>query len=210
MDTVLNRRSFLRGTSALALFAAAQADFLAQVVTAAGTDNVIAATSAGKVRGLALDDVKVFKGIPYAGTTAGKNRFMPPTKPVNWKGVRDELPSVSRAVQAGASAFVYRFDWETPEGGGHMRSPHTAEIPFYSKTSESRVNSSPRWLKRILSPKRSVRAGRRLRAQGIPIRRSFRTGLLTPLRIETPCYSTTNAMWSRTLHDPRGSRWSGC
>jgi para-nitrobenzyl esterase len=91
MDTVLNRRSFLRGTSALALFAAAQADFLAQVITAAGTDNVIAATSAGKVRGFALDDVKVFKGIPYGGTTAGKNRFMPPTKPVNWKGVRDAL-----------------------------------------------------------------------------------------------------------------------
>jgi len=26
--------------------------------------------------------------------------------------------------------FLYRFDWETPEGGGHMRSPHTIEIPF--------------------------------------------------------------------------------
>ena len=35
-----------------------------------------------------------------------------------------------KAAQAGAPAFVYRFDWETPEGGGHMRSPHTIEIPF--------------------------------------------------------------------------------
>jgi len=35
-----------------------------------------------------------------------------------------------KAVQAGASVFAYRFDWETPEGGGHMRSPHTVEIPF--------------------------------------------------------------------------------
>ena len=26
--------------------------------------------------------------------------------------------------------FMYRFDWETPEGGGHMRSPHTIEIQF--------------------------------------------------------------------------------
>ncbi len=35
-----------------------------------------------------------------------------------------------KALQAGAPAFMYRFDWETPEGGGHMRSPHTIEIPF--------------------------------------------------------------------------------
>jgi para-nitrobenzyl esterase len=35
-----------------------------------------------------------------------------------------------KAAQAAAPAFLYRFDWETPEGGGHMRSPHTIEIPF--------------------------------------------------------------------------------
>jgi para-nitrobenzyl esterase len=35
-----------------------------------------------------------------------------------------------KAIQAAAPAFLYRFDWETPEGGGHMRSPHTIEIPF--------------------------------------------------------------------------------
>ena len=35
-----------------------------------------------------------------------------------------------KALQAAAPAFLYRFDWETPEGGGHMRSPHTVEIPF--------------------------------------------------------------------------------
>jgi para-nitrobenzyl esterase len=35
-----------------------------------------------------------------------------------------------KAAENGAPVFVYRFDWETPEGGGHMRSPHTIEIPF--------------------------------------------------------------------------------
>lgn len=35
-----------------------------------------------------------------------------------------------KAAQNAAPAYVYRFDWETPEGGGHMRSPHTIEIPF--------------------------------------------------------------------------------
>src|SRR5260370_42374651 len=91
MATVLSRRRFVGGSYALALLAAARADSLLRAIAAAGTDEVIAATSAGKVRGLALDDVKIFKGIPYGGTTAAKNRFMPPTKPVQWKAVRDAL-----------------------------------------------------------------------------------------------------------------------
>jgi para-nitrobenzyl esterase len=35
-----------------------------------------------------------------------------------------------KAAQKAAPAYLYRFDWETPEGGGHMRAPHTAEIAF--------------------------------------------------------------------------------
>jgi para-nitrobenzyl esterase len=35
-----------------------------------------------------------------------------------------------KADQRRAPAYMYRYDWETPEGGGHMRSPHTIEIPF--------------------------------------------------------------------------------
>jgi para-nitrobenzyl esterase len=35
-----------------------------------------------------------------------------------------------KADQHGAPVFAYRYDWETPEGGGHMRSPHTIEIQF--------------------------------------------------------------------------------
>ena len=35
-----------------------------------------------------------------------------------------------KAMQGGTPVWLYRFDWETPEGGGHMRSPHTIEIPF--------------------------------------------------------------------------------
>jgi para-nitrobenzyl esterase len=89
MHTALNRRTFLKGTSAL--FAAAQADFLSRLAMAAETDTVIAATSTGNVRGVSVDEIKVFKGIPYGGTTAGKNRFMPPTKPGKWTGVRDAL-----------------------------------------------------------------------------------------------------------------------
>src|SRR5262245_30181091 len=35
-----------------------------------------------------------------------------------------------KADQRSAPVFAYRYDWETPEGGGHMRSPHTIEIQF--------------------------------------------------------------------------------
>jgi para-nitrobenzyl esterase len=35
-----------------------------------------------------------------------------------------------KAAQNTGPVYVYRYDWETPEGGGHMRSPHTIEIPF--------------------------------------------------------------------------------
>lgn len=35
-----------------------------------------------------------------------------------------------KVAQGSASVYVYRFDWETPEGGGHMRSPHAVEVPF--------------------------------------------------------------------------------
>jgi para-nitrobenzyl esterase len=98
MNAVLNRRSFLKGTSAL--FAAAQVDFRARAGKAAETDTIIAATSTGNVRRLVVDEIKVFKGIPYGAATAGKNRFMPPAKPAKWTGVRDALAYGHTAPQA--------------------------------------------------------------------------------------------------------------
>ncbi len=46
------------------------------------------------------------------------------------RGTHSRELAKRKAVQAGAPVYLYRFDWETPEGGGHMRSPHTVEIPF--------------------------------------------------------------------------------
>jgi para-nitrobenzyl esterase len=46
------------------------------------------------------------------------------------RGIYSRELAKRKAMQAAAPAYLYRFDWETPEGGGHMRSPHTIEIPF--------------------------------------------------------------------------------
>ncbi|MGC2618517.1 MAG: carboxylesterase family protein, partial [Acidobacteriaceae bacterium] len=48
-------------------------------------------TAAGKVRGYVRKDIYTFKGIPYADTTAGANRFMPPQKAKPWTGVRSSM-----------------------------------------------------------------------------------------------------------------------
>src|SRR6267378_852326 len=63
--------------------------------------------TSGKIRGLIIDKVNAFKGIPYG--TAG--RFMPAVRPGRWKGVRDTM------------------EWghEAPQG------PHT-EIPEVAST----------------------------------------------------------------------------
>ena len=76
---------------------------------AADTPSVTAPTSAGTVRGTVVQDIKVFKGIPYGGTTAGRNRFMPPTKPTAWTGTRDALawgPTAPQTVGAASGRTV--------------------------------------------------------------------------------------------------------
>ena len=80
-----SRRSFLAagaGTGALALsghaFATTEADIFPIVETAQG-----------RVRGVFAGGVKMFKGVRYGASTAGKNRFMPPAPPPKWAGIRD-------------------------------------------------------------------------------------------------------------------------
>jgi para-nitrobenzyl esterase len=57
-------------------------------------------TTSGKIRGVTVDGIAAFKGIPYGASTAGANRFMPPQKPAPWGGVRKAVDWAGHAPQA--------------------------------------------------------------------------------------------------------------
>jgi para-nitrobenzyl esterase len=49
----------------------------------------VATTSAGEVRGVAISEGVVFRGIPFAAPPTGARRYLPPAPPSRWEGVRD-------------------------------------------------------------------------------------------------------------------------
>ena len=66
----------------------------------AAASEPVAETTSGKIRGVTIDGIAAFKGIPYGASTAGANRFMPPQRPAPWGGVRDAVNWEGHAPQA--------------------------------------------------------------------------------------------------------------
>jgi len=60
-------------------------------------------TESGKVSGVTVGGIHIFKGIPYGAPTAGANRFMPPRKPEPWSGVREAVAYAGRSPQAASA-----------------------------------------------------------------------------------------------------------
>ncbi len=77
-------------------------------------DGPVVTTTYGKIEGYEEDELKVFKGIPYAASTAGPNRWLPPRPPGSWGGVRQAKEFGPIAPQSEADIRRGLFLQESP------------------------------------------------------------------------------------------------
>lgn len=92
------------------------------VIIVASDENAIVETSTGKVRGFTRNGINTFLGIPYAATTGGTARYMPPAKATPWTGLRSSMqygfvsPQGPRAGW-GDDEGAWVFDWDDGRPG---------------------------------------------------------------------------------------------
>jgi para-nitrobenzyl esterase len=98
------------------IFMCLTAHLSAQPITATA-NAAVANTDLGKVRGYTHNGIFTYKGIPYAQAA----RFMPPTKPKPWEGVRSSMtygavcPIIDPTTSVqDESEFVFHHDWGFP------------------------------------------------------------------------------------------------
>src|ERR1700674_1298384 len=116
----LDRRSFMgRGAVAAGVLTGG---VLNKAIAAAKNEGSSAGpvveTVAGKIRGVVLNKIYAFRGVPYGASTAGEGRFMPPSKPQPWTGVKDtiELGIRSPQLPGGEPPEVIVMDRREPMG----------------------------------------------------------------------------------------------
>ena len=99
---------------------------------AAGTSVGIVTVEGGKVSGVETDveNVEVFKGIPFAGPTGGNNRFKPPQPVIKWDGVKKADTWGDQALQ----------DPNTNPTGQFWGDEFYFDPAFLPKVSESGLN----------------------------------------------------------------------
>jgi para-nitrobenzyl esterase len=83
----------------------------------ASDKKAVVETSAGKIRGYTRNGIYTFKGIPFGASTEGDARFMPPTKPAPWAGLRSSMQYEHVAPQGPRSGWAndeeaWMFSWD--------------------------------------------------------------------------------------------------
>src|SRR5436190_22613028 len=105
---LLDRRKFL-GDSSMALAAIAGSSLVGASRLAwalpATAETVEVKTAYGRLRGTRKGDLITFKGVPYAGSVSGENRFKAPPPLVPWTGVRDALTPGPPSFQPNRPSF---------------------------------------------------------------------------------------------------------
>src|SRR5262245_5149332 len=84
----MNRRTFIT-SSTMAATALLLGRRSAWAQSSKATPGATVETTAGRIRGLVVDRVQAFKGVPFGASTAATRRFLPPVKVQPWTGVRD-------------------------------------------------------------------------------------------------------------------------
>ena len=110
-----SRRDLLRSAACVISGAVAAP----QLVIAEGGEEVVE-TKHGRIRGVTIDSIKWFRGIPYGADTGGKNRFMPPQEPANWSGIRDCTDwghLAPQRVNPNPSVYTKYVGWNNYRGG---------------------------------------------------------------------------------------------
>ena len=99
-----------------------RSSLFAQDVRGAAQSGVVKTTS-GPLRGIVVDRVNSFFGIPYGATTAGDARFLAPRKPQPWTAVRDCVEYGPRSPQgpSGLISEVAAEDRREPAGEDCLR-----------------------------------------------------------------------------------------
>ena len=104
----LDRRKFLTSSS-MVMAAVATSSLLGTDGFAweqpAAAETVEVKTAYGRLRGARKGDLITFKGVPYAGTVSGENRFKAPPPLTPWTGVRNALTPGPPSFQPNRPSF---------------------------------------------------------------------------------------------------------
>lgn len=115
---LMDRRDFLRGAAKTAVAGSALSSgfplFLATPANARAASSVIIETPLGRLRGQSVEGVASFKGVPYAASTAGANRFRPPVALSPWTGEKEAIAFGASAPQvSGPSPAEFAWYWSS-------------------------------------------------------------------------------------------------